>query len=249
MHDACYARALLQSALMETTFRSGAREGMRDFLPLSVGLVPWAMVTGIAMRSIGLSPLEAMGMNLLVYAGTAQLGTLPLIGSGAPLWLIFLTALVLNLRFIIFSATLAPAFHGHPFMRRLASSYLLVDGMFAVGADKLRRAQDPNWRWGYYIVPSIYCWMLWQCSTLIGVLGAGVIPQGWSLEFMTTIALMVMMVPMLRERPMWVAGLVGGLGAVLLRDLPLRLGLIAGIALGIAAGFAAERMLAGRAAR
>jgi predicted branched-subunit amino acid permease len=49
---------------------------MRDFLPLSVGLVPWAIVTGIAMRSIGLSPAEAMGMNLLVYAGTAQLGTL-----------------------------------------------------------------------------------------------------------------------------------------------------------------------------
>ena len=79
---------------MESSFRRGAREGMRDFLPLSVGLVPWAMVTGIAMRSIGLSPLEAMGMNLLVYAGTAQLGTLPLIGGGAPLWLIFLTAFI-----------------------------------------------------------------------------------------------------------------------------------------------------------
>ena len=55
---------------MESSFRRGAREGMRDFLPLSVGLVPWAMVTGIAMRSIGMSPLEAMGMNLLVYAMT-----------------------------------------------------------------------------------------------------------------------------------------------------------------------------------
>lgn len=234
---------------MESSFRRGAREGMRDFLPISVGLVPWAMVTGIAMRSIGLSPLESMGMNLLVYAGTAQLGTLPLIASGAPLWLIFLTALVLNLRFVIFSAALAPAFHGHRFMTRLASSYLLVDGMFAVGADKLRRADDPHWRWGYYIVPSLYGWGLWQCCVLTGVLGAGVIPRDWSLEFMTTIALMVMMIPMLRERPMWVAALVGGLGAVLLRELPLRLGLIAGIALGIGAGFVAERALARRAAR
>lgn len=234
---------------MESSFRRGAREGMRDFLPLSVGLVPWAMVTGIAMRSIGMSPLEAMGMNLLVYAGTAQLGTLPLIGSGAPLWLIFLTAMVLNLRFVIFSATLAPVFHDHRFMRRLASSYLLVDGMFAVGADKLQRSDDPHWRWGYYIVPSVYCWLLWQLCGIVGVFGAGVIPQDWSLEFMTTIALTVMMIPMLRERPMWVAALVGGLGAVLLRELPLRLGLIAGIALGIAAGFVAERALSGRASR
>jgi predicted branched-subunit amino acid permease len=234
---------------MESSFRRGAREGMRDFLPISVGLVPWAMVTGVAMRSIGLSPVEAMGMNMLVYAGTAQLGTLPLIASGAPLWLIFLTAMVLNLRFIIFSAALAPAFHTQGFMRRLASSYLLVDGMFAIGAEKLQRADDPHWRWGYFIVPSLYCWALWQCFALVGVLGAGVIPRDWSLEFMTTIALTVMVIPMLRERPMWVAALVGGLGAVLLRGLPLRLGLIAGIALGIAAGFVAERALAGRQAR
>lgn len=234
---------------MESAFRRGAREGLRDFLPLSVGLVPWAMVTGIAMRSIGLSPIEAMGMNVLVYAGTAQLGTLPLIASGAPLWLIFVTAMVLNLRFIIFSAALAPVFHGHPFMRRLASSYLLVDGLFAVGAEKLTRSGDAQWRWGYYIAPSVYSWLMWQCCTLVGVLGAGVMPRDWSLEFMTTIALMVMVIPMLRARPMWLAALVGGLGAVLLRDLPLRLGLIVGIALGIAAGFFAERVLSGRAPR
>ena len=77
---------------MESAFRRGAREGVRDFLPISVGLLPWAVVTGIAMRSIGLTELEALGMNLLVYAGTAQLGALPLIAAGAPLWLIMLTA-------------------------------------------------------------------------------------------------------------------------------------------------------------
>jgi hypothetical protein len=149
-------------ALMESSFRRGAREGMRDFLPLSVGLLPWAMVTGIAMRSIGLSEIEAMGMNLLVYAGTAQLGTLPLIGSGAPLWLIFLTALVLNLRFVIFSAALAPVFHDHRFMRRLASSYLLVDGMFAVGADKLQRPTIRTGAGATTSRPRRINWLLWQ---------------------------------------------------------------------------------------
>lgn len=225
---------------MNTAFRLGAREGWRDFLPLSVGLAPWAVVTGIAMRSIGLSPVEAMGMNLLVYAGTAQLGTLPLIATGAPLWLIFLTALVLNLRFVIFSAAIAPAFHDHSWSRRIRASYLLVDGVFAIGADKMLKATDPEWRWGYFIAPSVWGWCLWQLFVLVGVLGAGVIPRDWSLEFMVTIALMLMMIPMTRTRPMLVAALAAGLGAVLLRDLPLRLGLFAGIAIGIAAGFATD---------
>ncbi|MBS0511950.1 MAG: AzlC family ABC transporter permease [Proteobacteria bacterium] len=234
---------------MESAFRRGAREGMRAFLPISVGLVPWAIVTGIAMRSIGLSEVEAMGMSLLVFAATAQLGTLPLIASGAPLWLIFLTGLVLNLRFVIFSAAVAPAFHGHSLARRLASSYLLVDGVFVAVSEKLHTSDDPQWRWGCYLVPSLYGWTLWQVCSLVGVLGAGVVPRDWSLEFMATIALMIMLVPMVRTRPMLLAAVVGGLGTVLLRGLPLRLGLFVAIALGIAAGFAAEHWQERRAAR
>ena len=83
-------------------------------------------------------------------------------------------------------------------------------------------------------------WLLWQAGVLIGVFGAEILPRNWSLEFMATIALMVMLVPMARTRPMLLAALAGGLSAVLLRGLPLRLGLFAGIAIGIGTGFAAE---------
>ena len=225
---------------MESAFRRGAREGVRDFMPISVGLLPWAVVTGIAMRSIGLSELEALGMNLLVYAGTAQLGALPLIAAGAPLWLIMLTAFALNLRFIIFSASIAPIFAGRRWAERLVSSYLLVDGVFAICPDKAIASDDPQWRWGYYIAPSAFNWLMWQFFVACGVFGAEFVPSDWSLEFMVTIALMVMVLPMLRSRPMLIAALAGGLGAVVLRGLPLRLGVVAGIVIGIAAGFAAE---------
>jgi len=225
---------------MNESFKRGASEGLRRMLPLSVGLIPWAIVTGVAMRSSGLSAAESIGMNLLVFAGTAQLGTLPLIASGAPLWLIVLTALVLNLRFVIFSAALAPSFERQSWARRVATSYLLVDNVFILCADGFKRSDDPHWRWGFYLVPALWVWLVWQVFGLAGVFGAAVFPRDWSLEFMATIALMVMLVPLAQLRTMLVAAIVGGLGAVLLRGLPLRLGVIAGIALGIAAGFAAE---------
>ena len=225
---------------MNPAFRLGAREGLLTVLPFSVGTLPWAIVTGLAMRSTGLSELESMGMSLLVFAATAQLGALPLIASGAPLWLIFLTGLVLNLRFLIFSASIAPAFHDRPWAQRLASSYLLTDSAFTLLSPRLLTAADPRWRWGYYIAPAIYGWLLWHVGVLIGVFGADILPRDWSLEFMATIALMVMLVPMARTRPMLLAALASGLGALLLRGLPLRLGLCAAIAIGIATGFAAE---------
>jgi predicted branched-subunit amino acid permease len=234
---------------MNESFKQGAREGLRSFLPLSVGLIPWAIVTGVAMRSSGLSALEAVGMNVIVFAGTAQLGALPLLMAGAPLWLIALTTVALNLRFMIFSAAIAPAFRSYALRRRLLSGYLLVDGVFAVCADRMLKCDDPHWRWGCYLAPSVWGWVLWQVFGLVGIVGAGSMPTDWSLEFMATIALLVMLVPMAATRPMLVAALVGGLGAVALRGLPLKLGLIAGIVAGIVAGVAAERWMAREGAR
>ncbi|MCP5269525.1 MAG: AzlC family ABC transporter permease [Zoogloeaceae bacterium] len=221
-------------------FRAGGREGFFAFLPLSVGLIPWAMVTGMAMVSVGFSPLQAMGMNIIVFAGTAQLGTLPLIASGAPLWLIVATALALNLRFVIFSAAIAQGFRGMGSGVRWLSGHLLTDGVFATCVAKMMETEDRHWRLGYYLVPSIWTWLLWQCFALIGVLAAGSIPKNWSLEFMATIALMLLLLPMAKMRPMLVAAAAGGAAAVMLKGMPLKLGLIAAIFIGIGAGFAAE---------
>jgi predicted branched-subunit amino acid permease len=228
--------------MFSDSFRTGSREGIRVFLPLSVGLIPWAMVTGIAMIGAGLTPVQAMGMNVIVFAGTAQLGTLPLIAMGAPLWLIFVTALVLNLRFVIFSAALSPGFRGVSAPLRWFSGYLLTDGVFAVCLNKMLDVEDRSWRLGYYLAPSVLTWVLWQAFALFGVLAAESIPKHWSLEFMASIALMVLLAPMIKLRPMLVAAATGGVVAVLANGLPLRLGVIVAIVAGIAAGFAAEHV-------
>ena len=223
-----------------SSFRAGAREGFRSFLPMSVGLIPWALVMGMAMISAGFTPVQALGMNVIVFAGTAQLGTLPLIAVGAPLWLIVVTALALNLRFVIFSAAIARGFRGVATPTRWFSGHLLTDGVFANCLEKMLKVDDPRWRLGYYLAPSLWSWALWQVFALIGVLAAGSIPKHWSLEFMATIALLVLLVPMAKQRPMLVAAVAGGATAVVLRGMPLRLGLIVAIVVGIGAGFAAE---------
>ncbi|MBI2308794.1 MAG: AzlC family ABC transporter permease [Rhodocyclales bacterium] len=222
------------------SFRAGAREGFRTFLPLSVGLIPWALVTGMSMVSVGFTPLQAMGMNVIVFAGTAQLGTLPLIAVGAPVWLIVATALALNLRFVIFSAAIAQGFRGLSSGNRWFCGHLLTDGVFATCMAKMLATEDRHWRLGYYLAPSLWSWLLWQGFALVGVFAAGSIPKTWSLEFMATIALLILLLPMAKMRPMLVAAAAGGGTAVLLHALPLKLGLFAGIFVGIAAGFAAD---------
>lgn len=228
---------------MSKSFQVGLKEGFRHYYPFSVGLVPWALATGIAMRGAGFSVVEAMGMSVIVYGATAQLGTLPLIISGAPSWLIVVTALVLNLRFLIFSATIAPAFKGIGRWQRWLSGYLLSDGVVAACASRLLTDEDTTRRFGYYLGPSLWNWGVWQVSTMIGILAADAVPKGLSLEFMATIALLALLIPMVRQKPMLLAALAGGGAAIALRGLPLRMGIFAAILVGMAAGVVAERRL------
>jgi predicted branched-subunit amino acid permease len=225
---------------MRTTFWVGAREGFGVFFPLSMGLIPWALVTGMTMSNTGFTVLQAVGMNALVYAGTAQLATLPMMAAGAPVWLMVVTALVLNLRFVIFSAAIAKGFRHIPFLVRCLSGYLLVDGVFACSLEKMLSHEDKDWRLGYYLAPSIWAWFLWQVFGIVGVLARKSIPSDWSLEFMATIALMLLLIPMTKFRPMLMAAIVGSLASVLLRALPLKLGVFAAIFLGVLAGFITE---------
>ncbi|MES2537794.1 MAG: AzlC family ABC transporter permease [Pseudomonadota bacterium] len=225
---------------MQPSFWAGAKEGFRAFLPLSVGLVPWSMVTGMAMVSVGFTPLQAIGMNIIVFAGTAQLATLPLIATGAPVWLIVVTALILNLRFMIFSAAIADGFRGIGARARWLAGYTLTDSTFAVTVNKMLAVEDRHWRLGYFLAPGLWSWLVWQVCGIIGVLAAGSIPKSWSLEFMATIALLVLLVPIAKSRPMLIAAITGATLAVALRGFPLRLGMIVAIVAGIGAGFAAE---------
>ncbi|MGB4345446.1 MAG: AzlC family ABC transporter permease, partial [Burkholderiaceae bacterium] len=77
-------------------------DAMRVSMSAAPGLAAWGVVTGMAMIQSGLSLWQALFMSFTVYAGSAQLAALPLIAAGTPISMIFLTALMVNLRFIIF---------------------------------------------------------------------------------------------------------------------------------------------------
>lgn len=71
---------------------------------ISLGIGAWGLVAGVAMVKAGLGLPLAITMSPLVFAGSAQLASLPLIAQGAPLWVIWATAFCVNPRFVIFGA-------------------------------------------------------------------------------------------------------------------------------------------------
>jgi len=218
--------------------------GARAVAPAAIATAMWGLVTGVAMVKVGLSTTQALAMSLLVFAGSAQLAALPLLAAAAPVWVVLLTATVVNLRFVIFSAALQPYFRRFSVGRRLLLGYLSTDMGFAVFVSRYadvpeheRGSREQVW---FFIGMAASSWVAWQTASILGILLAAQVPSNWGLEFVAILGLIALMMPMIINRPALVGALTSGVIAVLAVDLPLRLGLVVAVVAGIAAAMAAE---------
>jgi len=215
-------------------FVRGARAATPALMPTAI----WGLVAGVAMIKTGLTTWQALAMTLLVYSGSAQMASLPLIAAGAPVWIALLTAGVVNLRFVIFSATLWPYFGRLPLARRLMLGYLSADIGLAIFMARYANAPveqrgNVEQRWFFFGI-SASTWLSWQPTSILGILLAGVIPGHWGLEFAAILALIAITTPMFQGRPAVAGCLTAGVVAVIAAPLPLKVGLLLAVMAGVA---------------
>jgi predicted branched-subunit amino acid permease len=164
-----------------------------------------------------------------------------LIGEGA-FWLVMaLTAWVINLRFTMYSAALAPYLQDEPMHRKAPFVYILSDQAFGVTMSHFANEMPANPAWYYYGAAAVI-WLTWTTSAIAGALLGTLVPESWGLEFAFPLSFMALMFAALKDRPAVIAALVGGTSAILARGLPYNLGLVLAALLGIGAGVLAETL-------
>lgn len=220
---------------------------LKDFVPGLLAMSAWGLVTGLAMVESGLTTAQAIGMSLLVFAGAAQLGSLPLLATGAPLALIWASALVINLRFVIY------ALGQQAWMVRLSRPARLLHGFFSadiVAANTARRVAEN--RPGFDPVPyfrttAALCWLSWQLASIAGIFLAAGLEKGMGLQFLPSIALLALVLPMVKGRPALACVLVSVSVSLVAHGLPLNLGLLlatlSGLSAALLAGAGADQTL------
>jgi predicted branched-subunit amino acid permease len=215
--------------------------GLADMLPVSPAIAAWGLVTGVAMAQSALTLSESVGLSLIAYAGSAQLAVLPLLVAGAPVAVSVLTALMVNLRFVIYSAAVAPSFRTYPLRQRLALGYLLGDISFVVYMRNESQWRSSASRDRYFLGLGFAMFCVWHVASLVGLFAAAAIPREWGLDFAGLLALLALWVPALASRPTLAGSVVAaGLGLALDR-LPYKVGLVAAILAGIAVAVATDR--------
>lgn len=223
--------------------------GIKAELPLIVGVFPFGLIFGVLARDAGIPPQAAVAMSSIILAGSAQFVATQLFRSGAPGIIVLLTTFVVNLRHVLYSASLGPVLRPLRWGWKGLLAYLLTDEAYAVVVARYAAgAERANTHW-FFLGAGFTLWTFWNLSTAIGVYVGTIVPAGWNLEFTLTAIFIAIVVPMLTDRPTVVAAAAGALVAVAAHTLPLRLGLMAGAGAGIMAGSLAERLRPARRAR
>nr|WP_019141785.1 AzlC family ABC transporter permease [Noviherbaspirillum massiliense] len=219
------------------TERQAFREGLKACIATMPGIFAWGMVTGIAMTQSGLTVWQSLGMTFIVFAGSAQLASLPLIAANAPIWVVFLTALVVNLRFVIFAASIGSHFAHLPWYRRIWYGYFNADitmGFFPqrFPSSRAHRNEEKN---GFFLGIGYPNWCAWQAGSVAGILLASRIPPSWGIGYAGTLALLAVMIPLIINVAALAGVIVAGIVAIAAAGMPYRLGLLAAVILGMAA--------------
>lgn len=212
--------------------------GVRDQLPLLLGVAPFGLIFGALAISVGLTPLAAQGFSLFIFAGSAQFVAAGLVGALTPPLVIVVTIFVVNLRHALYSASLAPYLSHLPARWKLALAWLLTDEAYAVASARYRGGRLANAHW-YTLGTGMTLWAAWQTSTALGIVLGARIPADFSLDFAAPLTFLALLVPTLKSRANVAAAVSAGVLAVALHGLPLRLGLLLGALVGVGVGLAA----------
>jgi branched chain amino acid efflux pump len=219
---------------------SDFRAGFVEMLPACIGLIPFGLVCGVGAVAAGASIWGALGMSAIIFSGAAQIIAAQLLAVGAPGAVIVLTCVVAGLRFLMYSAAIAPYLRPLPPRWQQALAFLLTDQAFAVAIRRFDAGANPRAGGLHFLGAGFALWLCWQITNVVGFFAGNLVPASWSMEFAVPLCFIALIAPHFNSGPQIGAGLLAGVAVVALDGLPMRLNLIAAGVVGILTGTAIE---------
>jgi branched chain amino acid efflux pump len=224
------------------SLRAGRRDaaaGVRAMVPWLAGLVPFGLVIGVSAAQADVPTLAGWLTGPLIFAGSAQLATIGMLDAGAAPVAVVAVALIINVRLIFYSATMARHWQGTPWWWRLVAGYLLVDPSVAVGLEGYRRLGRERGH-AHYLGGAVLLWVSWLAAIGAGAAAGTGLPAWLHLEFVIPLYLVGQAISKLADPAPRRAVLVAAAVAVLALPAPLQLGIALAIGAGIAGGLTAR---------
>ena len=209
--------------------------GARAMVPWLAGVTPFGLVIGVSAAQADIPTLAGWLTGPLIYAGSSQVAAIEMMDAGSAPTVVVITALVINLRLILYSGAIAAHWRGTPRWWRAMAAYLLVDPSFVVGMDRYQRSGDRHDAHTYYLGGAITLWVGWLLAIGAGATLGTQLPAALHLEFVIPLYLVGEIVPKLVDRATRRAALTAAVVAVVAISAPMHLGFVLAIVAGLGA--------------
>jgi 4-azaleucine resistance transporter AzlC len=240
VHHAGSATSAPPTTVSSLVRADGARAGLRDMAPVTVAIVPFAMVLGVTIDASVVPDLVGAVMAPVLYAGSANFAAISVLDAGGTALTAVFTALVVNARFTMYGAALTERFRDQPRWFRWLGPSFIIDQTFALSSARTER--DPAWFRAYWFAAAGLIGIVFTAMVVVGILLGPIVPSGIGLEFTVPALFVALSVSHVRDRPALAAAVAGASVTALALDLPHGLGLLAGAVAGAATGAVARRM-------
>lgn len=221
------------------SFRAGFVAGAKAISPILPAGATVGLVTGVAATAVGLPPLQATAMSVIVYSPTVMLTAFELLESGTPAVIVVGTALIVGVRFTMLSLSIAPYFKCLSTRWKWLLAYFLWTPVYAVSLQRFDADPTTSKR-GYWLGAALPLWVTFQIALVAGIAFSARVPATWQLEFVVPLAFIALLMRFLKDRPTKSSAIVAGVLAVLGVGLPVNLGIVVATLGGITVGMLAN---------
>ena len=221
-------------------------QGVRDELPLMFGVIPFGLVFGVLGIESGLTLLQTILLSSILFGGASQVVFAQLWAAGVPALIVGSSVCVINIRHVLYSASVASYLHNLPLCWRILLGYLLTDEAYAVSIRRLTSGRVGRFQHFHLLGSGALLWLGWQASTIAGVIVGETIPESWSLSFAIPLTFIAVIAPIMRTRAEVATAISAGILAIVGQPLPWNLWLVIAALGGIITGWIVQHLNSAR---
>tara|TARA_B100000575_G_scaffold264897_1_gene241049 strand:+ start:146 stop:838 length:693 start_codon:yes stop_codon:yes gene_type:complete len=189
-------------------------KGIIDVSPLMIPVVPFGLIFGVLAIDVGFTPLETMGMSLIVFGGASQIVLLQLFSGGASSLVIISSVGAVNSRHLLYGAVVSEHLSDLKIVWKILISYFLVDQAFARSNEYFKKNDNKN-KYYHLVGGGVTCWVIWQTTTYFGIVLGSFIPEKLGLSFAVPLTFLALLVNDFRKFTNFIVIIVSGLVATL----------------------------------
>jgi 4-azaleucine resistance transporter AzlC len=213
------------------------KKGFMDVIPLTIPVIPFGVIYGVVGVELGLSPLVTFAMSFIIFAGSSQIAFVQLYTAGASPLVMISSVLAINSRHFLYSAVLAQYLNKLNLYWKILLSYLMTDQAFSVSLSYFKKNQKKTFSHYHMLGSGFTLWLLWQISTLSGIVLGNVIPEALGLEFAIPLTFLSLIIAELKKYDHLLIIIISGAISLVTYNFPLKVYIILSAFVGLVAAF------------